>query len=170
MRLQPVTTETTASYPERRASLYRIAGRWIKRVGAVAAVSTAFWLSGCDPFAISGDIAMPEYFVCADTSPDSPPLLDGDGTFSGSFCEGQRSWSGLDVAEQRTIDITLTTSGDCPATAWIIDPEGTAVEVIEANEPDVSVELTPGRWLIGVSRDEGCEAWSFDLNLTPVED
>lgn len=139
-------------------------------------------MTTCAAFAGAGCIfeheisgAMPEidYFVCADESPESPPMLAIPGTYFDSICADQSTWAALDIESQITLSFFFH-NGDDPVfpevTAHIIDPTGYSVATISKGDPELVLTLTPGQWLIAVEGEMLGDRNAFELSIDVVGD
>jgi hypothetical protein len=171
MNLAPVATATAPAYPERRAASSPAAGRWLRRLGVALAGSAAFWVAGCWPISDGGVVGPPSYFFeCSETSPESTRGLAVPGSYEGVFCAGQNAWAEVDLEVQQTVTIGLTAGDECSAVVYVIDPDGTAIEIVEPADGDVPVALEAGRHLLAVNHAGGCEDQTFTVNVGEVEE
>ncbi len=169
MKLAPLSQVAATEYPARRAATAG-PGRWARRIGVAVVASAALWLNGCLPIALGGDVAGPSFFFCAETSPESTSNLEIPGEYGGVFCADQNAWAEFTVEEQETVSLGLTADATCEAVAFLINPEGIAEEIVEANEDDIPVTLEPGRYLLAINHGGECEGWSFDVHLDTIEE
>jgi len=150
MELQPVARTSDAAYPERKASLVRIAGRWVRRVGAVACAATAFWTVGCWGITEGGAAPGPEYFYCY---PDQSEMgqLSMSGSFDGQLCSGDSVSGSLTVMEPATLRFSIASSnwidGGNDATVDIVSPEGSVVGSASPGLP-AEVSVSAGEWQV----------------------
>jgi hypothetical protein len=173
MKLQPVTQEPQTSYPTRKARLFNIDGRWIRRIGAIACASAAFWTVGCFGINPGGDVAYPEYFVCSyNGTSTNLEELSYPGTFSGDVCGTDAVEGTLAVGEQVTLRFSVGSDMDGSpndVSVHIIDPGGHIEATATPSEPAV-VELSPGDWnLAAVPDGSGDRSFSITIDLLPDE-
>ena len=153
MELSPVKTESTEPcYPERRASLRRVNGRWIRRVGVAVAASAAMWLFGGGCISPGGDVVDPEFFFCESGSSSQIETMTAPGTAEGQLCGIGEARTSFDVTEERSFQLDLERefgSADDLA-ADIVDSEGNAVATATLEYSEV-VTLSPGTYEVVVT-------------------
>jgi len=171
MELRPVTQETVAEYPTRKAQLARIMGRWVRKVGVAVALasSAAFWI-GCP---VDGAMIEPDYYyTCDDNNPEPAEDFAYPGTFSRYLCPGQSTFAELTVEDQITLQLELVDqsySSYSDLQAIVTDAQGAVAGALDSSQPSLELDLAPGIWRITVTQRSETTEGNFSLNIDEVE-
>ena len=170
MKLQPVARTSDAAYPERKATLVRSAGRWIRRVGAVACATTAIWTAGCWGITEGGVAPYPNYFYCEYDDESSVDQLSMSGAFAGQLCSGVSATGALTVLEPATLRFSIASSdwvdGGNDATVDIVSPDGSVVATASPGIP-AEVAVGAGEWQVIVVPANGDDR-TFTLTIEDI--
>ncbi len=107
MDIRPIATQSTPTYPRRRASHL---GGWLRRSAAAAGLVAAVGLGSlaCDGMRLAGEAMPISLFSCAETTPDDPPVIAPSSYIEGELCgTNQTAFAAFDVGEPTTYNFSV---------------------------------------------------------------
>jgi hypothetical protein len=144
---------------------------------ALASAASLSLFAACDglnnPFEprLSGDIAAPSAFDCAEEEPLELPALAVPGYHDARLCGTQTAWAEIVIAQITELRLSFP-HGVMNVAVDVYSPEGEHAGQLNTAEDALELTMSPGRWVLAATPEdpEGSYQWEhFTISIEVLE-